>query len=61
MIFRPRNKKYLIAQEIRYGTEKFSQKVYFMSILMFVTVVVIHSHLGMPSIKLGDIKYEEYH
>ena len=20
-----------------------------------------HTHLGMPSIKLGDIKYEEYH
>ena len=40
MISRPRSKNYLIGQEIRYGTEKFSQKVYFMS--MFKQRINVH-------------------
>ena len=40
-------------------TETFTQEAYIMSVVMFVSSR--HTHLGMPSIKLGDIKYEEYH
>ena len=48
--------KYVI---IHNTTETFTQEVYIMSVVIFVSSR--HTHLGMPSIKLGDIKYEEYH
>ena len=48
--------KYVITHNT---TETFILEAYIMSVIMFVSSR--HTHLGTPSIKLGDIKYEEYH